>query len=69
MSPTGTGEGSQVFLHDAWAQYSLGKNNAVGGGLHYWNGISRLNNQTLNLMTLDRTAWATLGLSDQFADT
>jgi hypothetical protein len=44
MSPTGTGEGSQVFLH-AWAQYSLVKNNAVGGGLHYWNGISRLNNQ------------------------
>jgi len=70
MSPTGTGEGSQIFLHDAWAQYSLGKNNAVGGGLHYWNGISRLNNQsTLNLMTLDnqRQAWATLGLSDQFA--
>jgi hypothetical protein len=26
-------------LHDVWAQYSLGKNNAVGGGLHYWNGI------------------------------
>jgi hypothetical protein len=36
-------------------------------GLHYWNGISRLNKSTLNLMTLDnqRQAWATLGLSDQ----
>lgn len=70
MSPTGKGDGSQLFLHDVWAQYSLGKNNAVGGGLHYWNGISRLNNQsTLNLMTLDnqRQSWATLGLSDQFA--
>jgi hypothetical protein len=70
MSPTGLGAGSQVFMHDAWAQYSLGKDNAIGGGLHYWNGISRLNNQsTLNLMTLDnqRQAWATLGLSDQFA--
>jgi hypothetical protein len=70
MSPTGTGEGAQLFMHDAWVQYSLGKNNAVGGGLHYWNGISRLNNQsTLNIMTLDnqRQAWATLGLSDQFA--
>jgi hypothetical protein len=70
MSPTGLGAGSQVFMHDAWAQYSLGKNNAIGGGLHYWNGISRLNNQsTLNLMTLDnqRQSWATLGLSDQFA--
>ncbi|CAM2838472.1 hypothetical protein [Flavobacterium frigoris] len=70
MSPTGKGDGSQLFMHDVWAQYSLGKDNAIGGGLHYWNGISRLNNQgTLNLMTLDnqRQAWATLGLSDQFA--
>ncbi len=48
----------------------MGKDHAIGGGLHYWNGISRLNNQsTLNIMTLDnqRQAWATLGLSDQFA--
>lgn len=70
MSPTGTGDASQLFFHDVWAQYSLGKNHAIGGGLHYWNGISRLNNQsTLNIMTLDnqRQAWATLGLSDQFA--
>lgn len=69
LSPTGTGEGSQLFLHDAYAQYSLGKNNAIGGGLHYWNGISRLNNaSTLNILTLDnqRQSWATLGLSDQF---
>lgn len=70
MSPTGTKDASQLFLHDVWAQYSLGKDHAIGGGLHYWNGISRLNNQsTLNMMTLDnqRQAWATLGLSDQFA--
>lgn len=70
LSPTGKGESSQLFFHDVWAQYSLGKNHAIGGGLHYWNGISRLNNQsTLNIMTLDnqRQAWATLGLSDQFA--
>lgn len=70
MSPTGLGDASQLFFHDVWAQYSLGKNHAIGGGLHYWNGISRLNNQsTLNIMTLDnqRQAWATLGLSDQFA--
>ncbi|BCY29117.1 hypothetical protein [Flavobacterium okayamense] len=70
MTPTGTGDASQLFFHDVWAQYSLGKNHAIGGGLHYWNGISRLNNQsTLNIMTLDnqRQAWATLGLSDQFA--
>ena len=70
MSPVGTADASQLFFHDVWAQYSLGKNHAIGGGLHYWNGISRLNNQsTLNIMTLDnqRQAWATLGLSDQFA--
>jgi hypothetical protein len=70
LSPTGKGTGSQIFLHDAWAQYSVGKDHAVGAGLHYFNGISRLNNQsTLNMMTLDnnRQSWATIGLSDQFA--
>jgi hypothetical protein len=70
LTPTGKGESSQMFLHDVWVQYSLGKEHSIGGGLHYWNGISRLNNQsTLNIMTLDndRQAWATLGLSDQFA--
>ncbi len=70
MSPTGKGESSQLFLHDVWGQWNLGENHAIGGGLHYWNGISRLNNQsTLNMLTLDnnRQSWSTLGLSDQFA--
>ncbi|UPT70859.1 MAG: hypothetical protein M0D53_00035 [Flavobacterium sp. JAD_PAG50586_2] len=70
MSPTGTKDNSELFLHDAYVQYSLGKNHAIGGGLHYWNGVSRLNNSsTLNMMTLDnqRQSWATLGLADQFA--
>lgn len=70
LSPTGKGESSQLFFHDVWAQYSLSKNHVVGAGLHYFNGISRLNNQsTLNMMTLDnnRQSWATIGLSDQFA--
>lgn len=70
LSPVGKGEGSQLFFHDVWAQYSLGKNHAIGGGLHYFNGISRLNNQsTLNMMTLDnnRQSWSTIGLTDQFA--
>lgn len=70
LSPTGKGTGSQLFFHDVWAQYSIGENHAVGAGLHYFNGISRLNNQsTLNMMTLDnnRQSWATIGLSDQFA--
>ncbi|WP_458626903.1 hypothetical protein [Winogradskyella sp. PC D3.3] len=70
LSPTGKGDGSQLFFHDVWAQYNLGKDHTIGGGLHYFNGISRLNNQsTLNIMTLDnnRQSWATIGLSDQFA--
>jgi hypothetical protein len=70
MSPVGKGSGSQLFFHDVWVQYSLGENHAVGGGLHYFNGISRLNNQsTLNMLTMDnnRQSWSTIGLSDQFA--
>ncbi|CAA6823288.1 MAG: conserved hypothetical protein [uncultured Aureispira sp.] len=70
MSPTGKGAGSQLFFHDVWAQYSLHKNHTIGAGLHYFNGISRLNNQsTLNMMTMDnnRQSWATIGLTDQFA--
>ena len=69
MSPTGVADGSQLFLHDAWVQYSINEKHTLGGGLHYYNGISRLNNQsTLNMITLDnnRQSWATLGLSDQF---
>ncbi len=68
LSPTGKGESSQLFFHDVWGQYHIG-DHAIGGGLHYWNGISRLNNQsTLNLLPLDnnRQSWSTLGLSDQF---
>lgn len=70
LSPTGKAAGSQLFFHDVWAQYNLDTNHSIGGGLHYFNGISRLNNQsTLNMLTLDnhRQSWATLGLSDQFA--
>ncbi len=70
MSPLGKGASSQLFFHDVWAQYNVHKNHTLGAGLHYFNGISRLNNQsTLNMMTLDnnRQSWATIGLSDQFA--
>ncbi|GAA0873394.1 hypothetical protein GCM10009117_25410 [Gangjinia marincola] len=70
MHPVGKSESSQLFFHDVWGEYALNKNHSIGGGLHYWNGISRLNNQsTLNMLTLDnnRQSWATIGLSDQFA--
>lgn len=70
QSPIGTGERSQLFFHDFWGEWKVTKDHYAGAGLHYWNGISRLNNQsTLNILTLDnnRSSWATLGLSDQFA--
>lgn len=70
LSPTGKGTGSQLFLHGAWVQYAIHENHTIGSGLHYYNGISRLNNQsTLNMMTMDnnRQSWSTIGLTDQFA--
>ena len=70
LSPTGQASSSQLFLHDAWVQYNISKDHTIGTGLHYFNGISRLNNQsTLNMLTLDsnRQSWSTIGLSDQFA--
>lgn len=71
MHPTGRSTSASVFMHDAWAEYTIiEKKLHLGGGLHYWNGISRLTNQsTLNMLTLDapRFNWATIGTSDQFA--
>lgn len=70
MQPVGSEGTPQVFMHDAWAQYNVSPNHVIGAGLHYWNGLSRLNSQgTLNLMTMDnnRASWSNLGLSDQFA--
>ncbi len=69
-SPVGKGDSAQLFFHDFWGEWNVAKDFNIGAGLHYWNGISRLNNQsTLNMMTLDnnRQSWATIGLSDQFA--
>ncbi|WP_407265444.1 hypothetical protein [Tenacibaculum maritimum] len=71
LSPLGKGESSQFFLHDAYLQYKLfGDYLYLGAGLHYYNGISRLNNQSsTNMVTLsnNRSSWATVGLADQFA--
>ena len=68
----GIGQGrAQLFLHDAWAEYEvMPKKLYLGGGLHYWNGISRLTNQsTLNFLPLDmpRFNWPTINTTDQFA--
>ena len=70
LDPTGQSSQAQLFMHDAWAEFKVNDYLYLGGGLHYWNGISRLNNQsTLNFLPLDnpRHAWATIGTSDQFA--
>lgn len=70
LDPTGQSSQAQLFLHDAWVEYKVFDQLYLGGGLHYWNGISRLNNQsTLNFLPLDnpRHAWATIGTTDQFA--
>lgn len=70
MHPVGKSDGAQLFMHDAWGEWKVNKHLYIGSGLHYWNGISRLNNQsTLNFLPLDnaRHAWATIGTSDQFA--
>ncbi len=71
MDPVGKGAGAQIFMHDAWADFTvIPKVLHVGGGLHYWNGVTRLANQsTLNMLTLDAPGhnWGMIGLSDQFA--
>lgn len=70
LDPTGQSSQAQLFMHDAWVEYRIADYLSIGGGLHYWNGISRLNNQsTLNFLSLDnpRFAWSSLGTSDQFA--
>lgn len=70
LDPTGQSSQAQLFFHDAYVEYKIIKQLYIGGGLHYWNGISRLNNtSSLSMLTLDnaRHAWASLGTSDQFA--
>ncbi len=72
MDPIGNrSNGPQLFMHGAWTEFAVvQKHLYIGGGLHYWNGISRLTSEsTLNFLTLDnyRRSWAVLGLTDQFA--
>jgi hypothetical protein len=77
----GAGKKPQMFFHDVWNEYALvpakdavsGKANKynvyVGGGLHYWWGMSRMSSaSTLNFMTIDAPIvnWPFLEVSDQF---
>ncbi len=66
------GDTPQLFLHGAWGELKVNDELYIGAGLHYWRGLTRLNNQsTLNFMTLDQHrpfyAWHSLGVTDQFA--
>ncbi|MFK7981350.1 MAG: hypothetical protein AB8G86_15295, partial [Saprospiraceae bacterium] len=68
----GNGDAPQLFLHDAWGELKVNKSLYIGGGLHYWKGLTRMSNQsTLNFMTLDQSrpfiGWHSLGVTDQFA--
>lgn len=66
------GNAPQLFLHDAWSEFKVADELYLGGGLHYWKGMTRLSNaSTLNFMTLDQSRpfahWHSLGNTDQFA--
>lgn len=65
------GKKPQVYIHDAWTEYAIKPGQLhVGGGLHYWNGVSRLSsNSTLNFMTMDAPIfnWFNIEATDQFA--
>jgi len=71
MEVVGASFGPSFFIHDAWLEFAIMENYiSAGAGLHYWNGISRLTNQsTISLMTIDapRFNWPTIGTTDQFA--
>ncbi len=66
------GNAPQFFLHGAWTEFRVNDGLYLGGGLHYWKGLTRLANQsTLNFLTLDQSRpfvhWHSLGVTDQFA--
>ncbi len=65
------GKKPQIYMHDAWTEFMVVPQKLyIGGGLHYWNGISRMTSaSTLNFMTLDAPIfnWPNIELTDQFA--
>ncbi|AEA42694.1 hypothetical protein [Fluviicola taffensis] len=64
------GKKPQMFLHDAYVEYTVFKRFLnIGGGLHYWNGVSRMaNTSTLNFLGQDAPIfnWYNIDKSDQF---
>jgi hypothetical protein len=75
---TGTlGKKPGIFFHDIWNEYTIFPQQkerpfslAIGAGLHYWNGVSRMASaSTLNFLAVDAPIfnWYNIELSDQFA--
>ncbi|WP_206105992.1 hypothetical protein [Olivibacter sp. XZL3] len=78
----GQGKKPGVFFHDVWNEYAVvpdknplkGTSNNytfyIGGGLHYWSGLSRMTSaSTLNFLAVDAPIfnWPLIEQSDQFA--
>lgn len=65
------GKKPQLFLHDAYVEHRIYKDAVfIGGGLHYWQGPSRLASaSTLNFLGLDSPifSWENIDATDQFA--
>jgi hypothetical protein len=59
------------FFHDLWTEFEAVKDHLfIGGGLLYWNGVSRMTNaSTITFMSLDApiSNWPTIEQTDQFA--
>jgi hypothetical protein len=59
------------FFHDLWTEFAAIKEHLyIGGGLLYWNGVSRMTNaSTITFMSLDApiSNWPTIEQTDQFA--
>jgi hypothetical protein len=67
-----TGLRPDFYIHDAWTDFEVIPDGILwlGGGLHYWNGLSRhANASTLNFLGMDApiSNWFTIERTDQFA--
>lgn len=65
------GKKPQLFIHDAFVEHKVYKDAlSIGGGLHYWQGPSRLASaSTLNFLGIDSPvfSWTNIDANDQFA--
>lgn len=65
------GKKPQLFMHDAWVEHKVYKDNlSIGAGLHYWQGPSRMSSaSTLSFLAYDANIfnWQNIEATDQFA--